>query len=370
MTKAQAVRAGGLPPTLSGVLTQDTDAKADLLAQDAPAVTPAMAADLAQLYYGITGDIRPLSAEKDANFRIRLADGSEALLKITNAVEDPAVTEMQTAALMHLAAVDPSLPVQRICASLSGNSSETVRVNDGQDHVLRLMTFLDGTVLSSATAAPGLHHALGAFLARVTLGLRGFFHPAAGHVLQWDIKQAAGLRPLLASIQDGALRARLTATLDHFDGEIAPRLLHLRAQVVHNDFNPHNVLVDGATGTRPVGLIDFGDMVHTPIACDLAVACSYQINEGADPLGQMCEMISGYHALLPLERAEIDLLPDLIRLRQATTLAVGAWRAGRYPDNAAYILRNAATSLRGMDALDHMGDTATRAALHAAAPSE
>ncbi|MEB8388029.1 phosphotransferase [Rhodobacteraceae bacterium KMM 6894] len=370
MIKTQAVQSGGLPPTLSGVLSDTHDAKADLLAQDPPAVTPVMAAELAQQYYGIMGDVRPLSAEKDANFLIRLPNGEAALLKITNAVEDRAVTQMQTAALMHLAAVDPTLPVPRICASLNGNSSEVVRLADGQDHVMRLMTFLDGTILSGATPAPGLRYALGAFLARVTLGLRGFFHPAAGHVLQWDIKQAARLRPLLASVQDTTLRARLTATLDRFETDIAPRLMHLRAQVVHNDYNPHNVLVDGPIGARPVGLIDFGDMVHTPIACDLAVACSYQIGEGAAPLEGMCRLISGYHSLIPLEPAEIDLLPDLVRLRQTTTLAIGAWRAQRYPDNAAYILRNAAASLRGMDALDRMGDAATRAALHTAAPSE
>jgi len=86
MTSVRAVRAGGLPPTLSGVLAEGHADKADLLAQDPPAVTPAMAADLAQRFYGITGDVRPLSAEKDANFLIRLHSGDAALLKITNAV--------------------------------------------------------------------------------------------------------------------------------------------------------------------------------------------------------------------------------------------------------------------------------------------
>jgi Ser/Thr protein kinase RdoA (MazF antagonist) len=211
---------------------------------------------------------------------------------------------------------------------------------------------------------------LGALLTRVTLGLRGFFHPAAGHVLQWDIKQAARLRPMLNAIRDTGLRARLTATLDRFDTDIAPRLPQLRAQVVHNDFNPHNLLVDAPQATRVTGVIDFGDMVHTPIACDLAVACSYQINDGAAPLEQMCEMVTGYAALLPIEREELDLLPDLIRLRHATTLIIGAWRARRYPDNADYILRNSAASLRGMDALDRIGDATTTRVLHAAARTE
>ena len=326
-----------------------------------------MAADVALRLYGVSGKITPLSAEKDANFLIVLPTGEEALLKISNAVEDRAVTDMQTAALMHLASADPTLPVQRVCVSLNGNASETVMAADGQTHVVRLLTYLGGTILSGSTASPGLHYGLGDFLARVTLGLRGFFHPAAGHVLQWDIKQAGKLRPLVREVQDTDLRSRLTRILDSFDAKIAPRLPHLRAQVVHNDFNPHNVLVNAPMATHPIGLIDFGDMVHTPIVCDLAVACSYQIGEGPDPLREMCKMVAGYVSRLPLEREEVDLLPALIRLRHATTLAIGASRARRYPDNATYILRNTATSLRGLDVLEQLGDPTAIKALHAAA---
>ena len=358
----------GLPPfSTSNEAAPDL---ADLLAHDAPAITPEMAADLARDIYGVTGDIRPLSAEKDANFHIRLGTGEEALLKVTNAVEDRGVTHMQTAALMHLAATDPTLPVQRICQTLTGASSAIITGPNGDAHVVRLMSYLDGTILSTAVPGPGLYSALGALLARLTLGLRGFFHPSAGHVLQWDIKQAHRLRPMLDAIEDDDLRRRLTATIDRFDGEIAPRLPHLRAQVVHNDFNPHNLLVDGAQATRATGIIDFGDMVHTPVACDLAVACSYQIADCDAPLERIVQMIQGYSTTLPLEDQELELLPDLMRLRHATTLTIGAWRARRYPENAAYILRNTAASLRGMNALDQIGTDTAAQTLHRATHTE
>ncbi|MFX0545388.1 phosphotransferase [Roseovarius sp. S1116L3] len=356
MTRATGLPSFSTPPEAPPAL-------ADLLAHDAPEISLEMAADLARDLYGISGSIRPLSAEKDANFHIRLDTGEEALLKVTNAVEDRGVTEMQTAALMHLAAVDPTLPVQRICQTLTGAPSALITGPSGDAHVVRLMSFLSGTVLSSATPAPELYPALGALLARLTLGLRGLFHPAAGHVLQWDIKQAHRLRPMLDAVEDGALHARLTATIDHFDAEIAPSLTTLRAQVVHNDFNPHNLLVDGPQATRATGIIDFGDMVHTPVACDLAVACSYQVAEGAQPMERIAQMITGYTSLMPLERKELELLPHLMRLRHATTLTIGAWRARRYPANAEYILRNTAASLRGLDTIDRIGIPAARAAI-------
>ncbi len=359
----------GLPPVLDRAAPAARLAGTDPLTQDAPAITPRHAADLARDLYGIGGEIRALSAEKDANFHIRLKNGQEALLKITNAAEDPSVTDMQTRVLIHLAMVDPALPVPRVHASLSGAASERVEAA-GQAHVVRLLGFLPGTVLADAAAAPGLHAELGTLLGRLTRAMRGFFHPAAGHELQWDIKQAARLRPMLDAVTDEALRARLAALLDRFDEDIAPRLRALRAQVVHNDFNPHNLLVDGPHAARVTGIIDFGDMVHTPVACDLAVACSYQIASGSEPLADVARMIGGFVRAMPLEAEEVALLPDLIRLRHLTTLVLGAWRARRYPENAAYILRNTGSARRGLDALDAIAPDVAARTLRAAAGVE
>ncbi len=369
MREGAVLQAGGLPPVIARTDAVAVEGAADLLSHDAPAIPLDIAADIARDLYGITGNVSRLTAEKDANFRITLVSGEQALLKITNAAEDPAVTEMQTAALMHLGVVDPSLPVPHVCQSLSGRASEVVTSPTGQRHVVRLLTYLEGTVLSTAVGGDALHGDIGRLLGRLTLALRGFFHPAAGHFLQWDIKQAHRLRPMLEAVEDTALRARLTDLLDLFEADIQPRLTHLRAQVGHNDFNPHNLLVDGPEATRLTGIIDFGDMVQTPMVCDLAVACSYQIADTEQPMDDVARLIAGYTSVLPLEPEEIALLPDLMRLRHATSLTIGAWRARRYPENATYILRNGAASLRGLNALDRIGTDAAVAALHAAALS-
>ncbi len=341
----------------------------DLLSHDPPEITLDQAAELAQNLYGVTGQVHRLTAEKDANFRIAAKSGEQVLLKVTNAAEDRAVTDMQTAALMHVRSFDPDLPVPHVCESLNGRTSEVVALPTGQTHVVRLLTYLEGTVLSSAVDGTALHHDIGKLLGRLTLALRGFVHPATGHVLQWDIKQAHRLRPMLEAVTDRDLRERLTTLLDRFEADIQPRLVHLRAQVAHNDFNPHNLLVDGPQARRLTGIIDFGDMVQTPIVCDLAVACSYQIADTECPLEDVMQLIAGYTSVLPLEVEEIALLPDLMRLRHATSLTIGAWRAKRYPGNAAYILRNGAASLRGLKALDRIGTEAATAVLRTASAS-
>ena len=348
---------------LPKAVTPDAAVRADLLSHDAPDVGADLAADLARTLYGVIGQVDKLTAEKDANFRVTTAGGEQVLLKITNAAEDPAVTDMQTAALLHIGAVDPTLPVPHVRLSLNGAASENVTLPTGQTHVVRMLSYLDGTVLSSAAPTAALHREIGTLLGRLTLALREFSHPAAAHVLLWDIRQAHSLRPMLDAIGDPGLRARLTDLIDRFEAEIQPRLSRLRAQVGHNDFNPHNLLVDGPEGRQLTGIIDFGDMVLTPVVCDLAVACSYQIAETEKPLADVVRLIAGYTEAVPLTEEEIALLPDLIRLRHATSLGIGAWRARRYPDNAPYILRNAAASLRGLKALDRIGTEAAIAPL-------
>jgi hypothetical protein len=209
---------------------------------------------------------------------------------------------------------------------------------------------------------------MAAMNARITVALQGFDHPAADHVLQWDIKQASALRPMLPAIADSGLRALATQTLDHFDAHVAPRLSSLRWQVVHADMNPHNVLVT-ADGSDIAGVLDFGDMVRTPLACDLAVTASYQIDE-ADALGSLAGFVGAYHAVLPLTADEVALIPELVAARMLTTLAITSTRAGRYPDNAPYILRNFPSARDGLVALSALDPDETGTALRRACGME
>ncbi|MFX5660644.1 phosphotransferase, partial [Acinetobacter baumannii] len=82
--------------------------------------------------------------------------------------------------------------------------------------------------------------------ARLDLALAGFRHPAENHDLLWDLKRADRVRGLLAEIPDAERRALPERALDRFVAHVLPVLPALRTQVIHNDFNPHNVLA-GAT---------------------------------------------------------------------------------------------------------------------------
>ena len=78
------------------------------------------------------------------------------------------------------------------------------------------------------------------------------------------------------------LKPRIASFLTRFTTHTAPALANLPRQVIHGDFNPHNLLADPADPTQLTGLLDFGDMTLSHRICDLAVAASYLV-EPADP---------------------------------------------------------------------------------------
>lgn len=313
-----------------------------------PAFPPHEAARAVLVHYGLTGRLTPLHSERDVNYLLESESAGRFVVKLANPAEPAEVTDMQTRALVHLEPM--GLPVPRVIRSLSGQTGATLP----QGH-LRLLTYLEGRPMHLAAPSPALQCAMGTMAARLALGLRGFTDPAARHVLQWDIRHAGALRPLLADLP-ADLAAPAAAALARFEAQVLPRLTALRWQVVHNDLNPHNILVDGA-GTGVAGILDFGDMVETPLVCDLAVAASYQVDPRA-PLDSLTEFAAAYHAALPLTPEEAALILPLTEARWLTTLCISAHRAARYPENAAYILRNAPLARAGLTAfagLDHAG---------------
>ena len=296
---------------------------------------------LAESHFGLTGTLAPLTSERDLNFRLTTLTGS-FVLKLANSAEPAQVTQFQTRALIHLEAIP--LPVPRVIRTLQGGT-EAVTPHG----ILRLLTYLHGYPQHLTPRTATQCATMATIAARLSLGLQGFHHKAATHVLQWDIKQASALRPLLPFIAPD-LRPLATETLDRFDTDLKPVLATCRTQVVHNDLNPHNVLVDPQDPDRITGILDFGDMVETPLICDAAVTAAYQVDP-ARPNDSLTTFARAYHAVLPLTVPELRLLRDLTATRMLTTLAVASARAARYPGNAPYILRNVPAAAAGLAAL-------------------
>ncbi len=306
-----------------------------------PVLAPLAALALVQTHWGLTGSLSPLASERDLNFRLTTATG-RYVVKLANPAEPAAVTQFQTRALLHLET--SPLPLPRVIRTLTGATEVT-----SPHGILRLLTWLEGQPLHLAPKSHAQRATIGHTAALLTLGLQGFTDPAARQDLQWDIRHAARLSPLLPDIAQN-LRPLCAAALDQFETQVLPHLAECRWQVVHNDLNPHNLLTDPLDPTKIAGILDFGDMVETPLVCDMAVAASYQVDPSA-PLESLMAFARAYHATLPLTPLEQRLFPTLTAARMLTTLAIASARAARYPENAPYILRNVPSASAGLKAL-------------------
>jgi 4-aminobutyrate aminotransferase-like enzyme/Ser/Thr protein kinase RdoA (MazF antagonist) len=314
--------------------------KDDILETQAPGFTRERVKEIATKLFGLTGDLSSLSSERDQNFHIKTAQGNPFVIKIANSAEDPAVIDLQMKALQYIAAVDPELAVPRVLLSRDGHTIEQIQAPDGRVHFMRVLTYLQGCHPQVNPTDHALLRPIGAAVARIELALRGFFHPAADHELLWDLKHTARLKAYLSYIHNAKQHALASHFLDRFDRHVLPIIPKLRAQIVHNDLVPDNILVADDDPGRIVGIIDFWDMAHTPLVNDLATTIAPTICRHPDPVGAAAEIIAAYHQTIPLEPLELQLLYDLVAARLTMLVVIASWRVAIHPENSDYITGN------------------------------
>jgi Ser/Thr protein kinase RdoA (MazF antagonist) len=280
---------------------------------------------LVETEYGLCGELCPLLSERDQNFRLTGSDGSSYVVKIAGAAEDQNTADFQIQGLLHVEAQECQTAVPKIIRTTSGASSTTIM--DGQtEHVVRLVSYLPGTLAAEVSLTPALTCSIGTSLAHLDIALNDFEHDGDQQPLLWDMQRAPDLIPLAAHIADESLRQNVLTCFDDFQRIVEPQLGSLRHQVIHSDVHPGNVLVEENDSESVAGIFDFGDMLHAPLVVELGIAASYLRSDDADALVHVASFIAAYDRILPLEEIEFDLMYDLLRTRLATTITMLHWR--------------------------------------------
>lgn len=307
-----------------------------------------------QKQFGLRGNYTPLISERDQNFRLMTTSGDEYIVKVTSSVEPAIVSEFQVAALLHLEMRGVTAP--RVVRTRDGSVSGKVRA-EHRDLQLRLVRYLPGVQLASVPINRDMAFDVGTRLAQLDVALQSFSHPGDQPVLLWDMQRAGELRELLSHIDDTLARQAVERALDDYRSAVVPELGELRAQVIHGDANPGNILVDPSS-RRVVGFIDFGDMVRAPLVFDVAIAAAYLRRDDSSPLQLIAPLIAGYSSIASLQEREIALLFDLVRVRLATTITLLFWRLAARDANDPYrqkTLCEEAGAMRFLGALDAHG---------------
>lgn len=323
------------------------------LSHPAPRFSASDAEGLAKDFFNVTGTATPLDGERDRNYRLETGVDAGWILKIVNASEPRVESEFQTALLDHLAVHGAHLGVPHLRASVTGDYLPSVASSTGEQHAVRLVSWLAGTPLAKARRSLALMRNFGQALGELDRALQGFMHPGAVRNLDWDLRHAARSRSRLHCIKDPDRRAVAERFIARFEQTVQPKLASLRAQVIHNDANDWNILVDAETPRSVTGFIDFGDAVHTVLIAEVAIASAYAILDMDDPIGAAAALVAGFHEKYPLQAQELDVLFNLIAMRLVISVTFSASRQDQTDDNP-YLAISEAPAWRLLEQLDSM----------------
>ncbi|HKQ73022.1 MAG TPA: aminotransferase class III-fold pyridoxal phosphate-dependent enzyme [Blastocatellia bacterium] len=301
-----------------------------------PKFTVEEATALARDIYGVDATASALPSERDQNFLLKDQSGEKYVLKIANALEDRALLEAQQQAMARIA--EHASLRQRIEPNRSGDLLTEFRSPSGATHFIWMVTWLPGATLGEiGRHSPELMRDFGRTVGQVDRALAGFDHPAIHRDFHWDLANGLSvIREYEPLITDVEMRRLVVQLADEFERDVAPVLPKLRKSAIHNDANDYNVIVGGdddlyAKNQSVVGLIDFGDMIHSFTVADLAVAIAYAILDKADPLAAAAEIVRSYHAEYALTEDEMAVLFSLARLRLCMSVCIGAHQRRQRP---------------------------------------
>ena len=340
-------------PGAQGATPEGRSSELAALSTAAPNLAPAEVQALVARLYGIDGSVKALGSERDQNCTVESADGTRYVFKISNPSEPMSLVDFQIAALEHIARTSPSQPVPRVVRTLDGRARDTVALADGGRTTVRMLSYLEGIQIRETARTAEQRVAMGKGLAELNLALQGFTHPAATHDLLWNVSAAHRLTVQLDSLAPGPRRALARSFMTRFTDHVLPRLASLRAQVIHNDYHLYNVLVAPDDPARITGIIDFCDMLHAPLVGEVATAAAFHMTGSADLFEGPAQFVAAYQSVLPLTEPEQEVVADLMATRHLITALISEWRALRYPENRAYIMRH---NPAAWEALSQMAD--------------
>jgi len=289
--------------------------------------------------YQLSGQLKKLPGYCDQNLLLTTDDNEQYIVKIANSAEPKLELAMQNEAMAHLTIKQCAVP--HALNNQLGESITPIKNNQQEVFCLRVLTFIPGQFYADANSSShnkDLWSDLGQFIAKIDLALADFTHSGAFRYLDWDLAQGYRVcmskKYLLKEKQASIVEKFLTL----YQTQTMPVLPQLPQGVIHNDANDYNLLVDNINAPEKItGVIDFGDMVHSHIINELAIACAYALmgekNPQEDILSAFKTIVAGYHQVRPLLDVELEVLYSLVALRLCTTVCNSALAIEQQPDN-------------------------------------
>ncbi|KAM9362156.1 hydroxylysine kinase-like [Symphorus nematophorus] len=294
-------------------------------------------------------EIRPLPSYNDQNVYVLATEGGEYILKIMNSEDskNPAMFEVQTCAMSLLH--QNGFPAPTVLPTPSGQLMSLEEIDCGygsQKYLVRLLTYLPGTTISTVPLTPQLLYEIGKTAARMDQILQELEHPQLS-VLQrekftWSLSKVPLLETYISVLDGDPLQEVVKSVIHQYKTSVVPKRSDFRKCINHGDLNDFNVLVqpDESGSYRISGIIDFGDMNSGYYIYELAIAIMHMMTQHPEPMEVGGVVLAGWESVLPLNEAEKSCLYVLVMSRFCQYLVFTRRAVTLRPDNAEYFMRS------------------------------
>eukprot|EP01031_Cornospumella_fuschlensis_P025952 gene25952-31339_t len=268
--------------------------------------------------------ISALGSCQDLNFKLKTVDGKVYVIKYTNpsvSIED---VHFQHSVKKYLSTSEVAnntvfpVPIHR---SDEQDKTTVQQLIANQPYTMHILSYVDGELLSDFAYLPeDTLEDFGVKMAALAKALAAYPHPIVSREGEWDMRQSVQMCTKHAnSIANLEERASLLHMANQLFNTVHTQYGDkLRTQLIHGDLAPYNVVARRQANQRPYvhGVIDFGDITHTWLVAELAIAISPMLSYTTnDMLGLIARVVAGFHSVVPLGLEEAKALYLLIVLR-------------------------------------------------------
>ena len=151
----------------------------------------------------------------------------------------------------------------------------------------------------------------------------------------WDLQHFSSLKKYISFLSEENKIAMAHSIMKLYEENIEPMLTSMKRGVIHGDLNGTNIIVQQSeSGAEIVGLIDFGDCVHSYYLFELAILVAFILLVYDNRMELVAPVIKGYIDVFPLQQAELQCLYYAVLATLCTIGVRGEYMVATEPENS------------------------------------
>ena len=296
--------------------------------------------------YGLKVTVKKLDSDRDQNFHLVLASGSQFVLKIYNSDEDNDIIDLHTNVLCHLEKQQLQLIKTPILIKTLNKKRTGKIIKDNEIYRFRLVSYIKGTQLKDIKKNKISFYDLGSSIANILKILSSLEDLRAKRYFPWDVGNIQFVLENSSKLNNKNKEKLIDYYIRHYQNRLAPLIKNLRKGIIHNDYNDHNIIMDRKNNFK--GVIDFGDMVYTYVSAEPPICISYAILDSNKPFEVAADILKGFESIYHLSDEEIESVIYFSCMRLCISVVMANYRANLFPNND-YLMVSSEKAWRFLD---------------------